>query len=78
MSIQTKKALTALAKAGDLVGCFKDTPADWSSNPAYMEQFGRPTDSLRHMQVQERTPQVQTKLPAVGTTIFTVNVGARR
>lgn len=34
-------ALSALEKAGDLVGCFKGAPADLASNPEYMTGFGR-------------------------------------
>ena len=34
-------AQSALSMAGDLVGCFSDTPPDLSSNPAYLADFGR-------------------------------------
>jgi hypothetical protein len=35
-------APSALALAGDLVGCFAGGPADLSSNPRHMDGFGRP------------------------------------
>ena len=34
-------AASALELAGDLVGCFGGGPSDLSSNPAYMDGFGR-------------------------------------
>lgn len=34
-------APSALSLAGDLVGCFSGSPADLSSNPAHMADFGR-------------------------------------
>lgn len=34
-------AVSALDLAGDLVGCFEGGPADLSSNPEYMKDFGR-------------------------------------
>lgn len=34
-------ARSALDKAGDLVGCFDKAPADLSSNPDHMTDFGR-------------------------------------
>ncbi|GMV74398.1 MAG: hypothetical protein AMXMBFR78_13490 [Rubrivivax sp.] len=34
--------VSALDKAGDLVGCFKGGPRDLASNPAHLEGFGRP------------------------------------
>jgi len=34
-------ALSALDKAGDLVGCFNTGPADLSSNPRYLDDFGK-------------------------------------
>ena len=30
-----------LELAGDLVGCVKDAPADLSSNPRYLDDFGK-------------------------------------
>jgi hypothetical protein len=33
--------VSALDQAGDLVGCFSGGPADLSSNPDYMRDFGR-------------------------------------
>lgn len=43
--IAQRKAATplvsALDQAGDLVGCFGGGPADLSSNPKYLEGFGR-------------------------------------
>ncbi len=36
-----KAAPSALAQAGDLVGCFAGGPADLSSNPRHMDDFGR-------------------------------------
>jgi predicted transcriptional regulator len=32
---------SALAQAGDLAGCFAGGPADLSSNPRHMDDFGR-------------------------------------
>jgi Arc/MetJ-type ribon-helix-helix transcriptional regulator len=32
---------SALAQAGDLVGCFIGGPRDLSSNPRYLDDFGR-------------------------------------
>jgi predicted transcriptional regulator len=32
---------SALARAGDLVGCFSGGPSDLASNPRYLEDFGR-------------------------------------
>ena len=32
---------SAFGLAGDLVGCFSGSPADLSSDPAYMADFGR-------------------------------------
>ena len=32
---------SALSLAGDLVGCFSNSPPDLSSNPAYLADFGR-------------------------------------
>lgn len=32
---------SALEKAGDLVGCFADSPVDLSSNPRHLDDFGR-------------------------------------
>lgn len=32
---------SALSLAGDLVGCFSGAPADLSSNPAHLADFGR-------------------------------------
>ena len=34
-------ALSALDQAGDLVGCFGGGPADLSSNPRHLDNFGR-------------------------------------
>lgn len=34
-------AVSALDRAGDLVGCFNDGPADLSSNPRHLDGFGR-------------------------------------
>jgi predicted DNA-binding protein len=34
-------AVSALDKAGDLVGCFSGGPADLSSNPRHLDNFGR-------------------------------------
>jgi len=34
--------VSALEQAGDLVGCFSGGPADLSSNPRYMDDFGKP------------------------------------
>ena len=33
--------VSALDQAGDLVGCFSGGPTDLSSNPKYLEGFGR-------------------------------------
>lgn len=33
--------VSALDQAGDLVGCFAGGPADLSSNPAHLKDFGR-------------------------------------
>ncbi|BDI03050.1 ribbon-helix-helix protein, CopG family [Sphaerotilus microaerophilus] len=33
---------SALELAGDLVGCFGGGPADLSSNPRHLDDFGRP------------------------------------
>jgi Arc/MetJ-type ribon-helix-helix transcriptional regulator len=33
--------LSALDQAGDLVGCFSGGPSDLSSNPRYLDDFGR-------------------------------------
>lgn len=33
--------VSALDQAGDLVGCFAGGPADLSSNPAHLADFGR-------------------------------------
>lgn len=33
--------VSALEQAGDLVGCFSGGPADLSSNPKYLEDFGK-------------------------------------
>ncbi len=33
--------VSALEQAGDLVGCFEGGPADLSSNPLHLEDFGR-------------------------------------
>ena len=35
-------AASALALAGDLVGCFTGGPADLASNPRHMDSFGKP------------------------------------
>jgi hypothetical protein len=35
-------APSALALAGDLVGCFAGGPTDLASNPKHMERFGLP------------------------------------
>lgn len=32
---------SALEKAGDLIGCFAGSPADLSSNPHHLDDFGR-------------------------------------
>lgn len=34
-------ALSALARAGDLVGCFEGGPKDLASNPRHMHGFGK-------------------------------------
>ncbi len=34
-------AISALDSAGDLVGCFNEGPADLSSNPCHLDEFGR-------------------------------------
>ncbi len=34
------RAPSALALAGDLVGCFADGPSDLSSNPLHLAEFG--------------------------------------
>lgn len=34
-------AVSALDRAGDLVGCFDGGPADLSSNPRHLDDFGR-------------------------------------
>ena len=34
-------AISALDQAGDLVGCFTGGPADLSSNPRHLDDFGR-------------------------------------
>lgn len=33
--------VSALDQAGDLVGCFSGAPADLSSNPRYLDGFGK-------------------------------------
>lgn len=33
--------VSALDQAGDLVGCFNGGPSDLSSNPQYLDDFGR-------------------------------------
>ncbi len=33
--------ISALDSAGDLVGCFNEGPADLSSNPRHLDEFGR-------------------------------------
>lgn len=33
--------ISALDSAGDLVGCFNEGPADLSSNPCHLDEFGR-------------------------------------
>ena len=33
--------VSALDQAGDLVGCFEGGPKDLSSNPKYMDRFGK-------------------------------------
>lgn len=33
--------VSALDQAGDVVGCFAGSPADLSSNPDYLKDFGR-------------------------------------
>ena len=38
----TSGAPSALALAGDLVGCFAGGPPDLSSNPRHLDGFGRP------------------------------------
>lgn len=38
---QQAKAPSALALAGDLVGCFGGGPSDLSSNPRHLDGFGR-------------------------------------
>ena len=37
----TVPTLSALEQAGDLVGCFSGGPSDLSSNPRYLDDFGR-------------------------------------
>lgn len=37
----TPAAPSALDLAGDLVGCFRGTPPDLSSNPQYLDGFGK-------------------------------------
>jgi len=37
----TAPFVSALDQAGELVGCFGGGPADLSSNPKYLEGFGR-------------------------------------
>jgi hypothetical protein len=37
----TKPSAYDLFKAAGLIGCAKDLPADLSTNPKYMEGFGR-------------------------------------
>jgi Ribbon-helix-helix protein, copG family len=37
----TEQQPSALARAGDLVGCFSGGPRDLASNPRYLEEFGR-------------------------------------
>jgi hypothetical protein len=37
----TTPVVSALDQAGDLVGCFSGGPADLSSNPKYLQGFGR-------------------------------------
>lgn len=34
-------AISALDRAGDVVGCFNNGPADVSSNPHHLNDFGR-------------------------------------
>ena len=38
---QQQPFVSALDQAGDLVGCFSGGPADLSSNPAHLSDFGR-------------------------------------
>ena len=33
--------VSALERAGDLVGCFEGGPSDLASNPRHMDEFGR-------------------------------------
>jgi hypothetical protein len=37
----TEPFVSALDRAGDVVGCFSGSPPDLSSNPVYMNDFGR-------------------------------------
>ncbi len=37
----TSHIVSALDQAGDLVGCFSDGTSDLSSNPKYLEGFGK-------------------------------------
>jgi metal-responsive CopG/Arc/MetJ family transcriptional regulator len=37
----TEPFVSALDRAGDVVGCFDGSPPDLSSNPAHMKDFGR-------------------------------------
>jgi Ribbon-helix-helix protein, copG family len=37
----TTQQLSALARAGDLVGCFSGGPRDLASHPHYLEELGR-------------------------------------
>ncbi len=39
------RAVSALDKAGDLVGCFSGGAADLSSNPSHLQGFGMKTRS---------------------------------
>ena len=39
--IRATKWPSALELAGDVVGCVKDAPADLSTNPAYLADFGK-------------------------------------
>ena len=39
---EPQAAVSALAQAGDLVGCFGGGPSDLSCNPRHLDEFGRP------------------------------------
>jgi metal-responsive CopG/Arc/MetJ family transcriptional regulator len=39
--LQKNQASSALDQAGDLVGCFDQGPSDLSSNPRYLDDFGK-------------------------------------